>query len=54
MIKLFGKKSPVKTASFFDYPSKDKKAIIRKAAQESNKLQLDLIKRYNKRYLYND
>lgn len=36
--------------SFFDFPAKEKREIIRKAAIESNKMQQELIERYNKLY----
>lgn len=54
MIKLniFGifKKKKVEAPSFFDYSSKEKKEIVRKAAKEANKMQLDLVRKYNKLY----
>lgn len=49
-IKLFKKEKAVSAPSFFDYPASEKKKIMKKAAQESNKMQLDLVKRYAKAY----
>jgi hypothetical protein len=36
--------------SFFDFSAKEKKAIIKKAAIESNRMQQELIDQYNKLY----
>ena len=51
-LKLLGKK-PSKAKSFFDYPSEEKKKIIKESAKESNRLQLELVKKYNKNYSFN-
>ena len=52
LLKILGKK-PTKAKSFFDYPSGEKKKIIKEAAKESNRLQLELVKKYNKNYSFN-
>jgi TRAP-type C4-dicarboxylate transport system substrate-binding protein len=39
-----------KGKSFFDYSSKEKKKIVKEAARESNREQLELVKRYCKNY----
>lgn len=46
---LFGNKIK-KGKSFFDYSSRDKKKIVKKAALESNRLQLELVKKCQKNY----
>lgn len=38
--------------SYFDYPAKEKKRIIKRALHESNRMQLDLLDKYKKRYIY--
>lgn len=48
--KLLNKSEEVIAPSFFDYPAAEKKRIIKKAAQEANKMQLDLVKKYNRLY----
>ena len=48
--KLLNEKEEVSAPSFFDYPSAEKKRIVKKAAQEANKMQLDLVKKYNRIY----
>lgn len=51
MIKLFFKKKGVVVdKNFFDYSAKEKKKLIVKAAKEANKMQLDLVKKYNVLY----
>lgn len=50
MFNLFKKKQTVQTKSFFEYPAGEKKKIIKEAAQKANKMQQDLVKRYNKLY----
>ena len=50
--KIFSNKA-AKGKSFFDYSSKEKKKIVRKAARESNRLQLELVKKYDKNYTFN-
>lgn len=47
--KIIGKKS-VKRKSFFDYSATEKKKIVKKAAIESNKEQLELVRLYSKKY----
>lgn len=50
--KIFGNKA-AKGKSFFDYSSREKKKIVKEAAKESNRLQLELAKKYNKNYSFN-
>ncbi len=50
--KIFGEKK-AKGKSFFDLSSREKKKIVREAARESNKLQLELVKKYTKGYSFN-
>lgn len=50
--KFFGAK-PIKGKSFFDYSSKEKKRIVKEATRESNRLQLELVKKHNKGYCFN-
>ncbi len=50
--KIFGNKA-AKGKSFFDYSSREKKRIVKEAARESNRLQLELAKKYNKNYNFN-
>lgn len=52
IFKLFSKKVG-KGRSFFDYPSSEKKKIVKDAAKESNRLQLELVRKYNKIYNFN-
>lgn len=49
MFNLFKKKT-VKAKSFFEYPAEEKKKIMKKAAQKANKMQEDLVKKYNRLY----
>lgn len=44
--KLFGKKS-VKAKNFFTLPAKDKKKMIHKSAREANRMQAELMEKYN-------
>lgn len=48
--KLLMKNKGISAPSFFDYPAAEKKRIVKKAAQESNKIQFDLVKKYNSLY----
>ena len=48
--KLFKKNEEISAPSFFDYKADEKKRIVKKAAHESNKMQLDLVKKYNRLY----
>lgn len=48
--KIFNGKEEVSAPSFFDYTAAEKKKIVKKAAKEANKMQLDLIKKYNRLY----
>lgn len=45
------KKSSGKT--FFDYSSREKKKILKYAVMEGSKMQKELIKKYEKKYLFN-
>ncbi len=46
------KKSSGKT--FFDYSSREKKQILKRAVEEGSKMQMDLIKKYEeKKYILN-
>ncbi len=45
--KVFKKATKVSAPSFFDYKAVEKKRIVKKATRESNRLQLDLVKKYN-------
>lgn len=47
-IKNFLSKKTVVAPSYFDLSAREKKEIIKKAAKESNKLQEELIEKYNK------
>lgn len=49
LYKILGKKE-AKGKSFFDYPAGEKKKIVKEAAKESNRLQLELVRKYNKNY----
>lgn len=46
--KFFKKNEEISAPSFFEYKAEEKKRIVKKAAQESNKMQLDLVKKYNR------
>lgn len=48
--KIFNDKEKVSAPSFFDYTAAEKKKIVKKAAQEANKMQLNLVKKYNRLY----
>lgn len=48
--KIFNGKEEVSAPSFFDYTAAEKRKIVKKAAKEANKMQLDLIKKYNRLY----
>ena len=48
MINLIKKHKKDSAPSFFDYKAAEKKKIVKKAARESNKLQLELVKKYNR------
>lgn len=51
--RIFGKRGLVTIKSFFDYSASEKKEIIKKAAKESNRLQLELVKEYESQYVLN-
>lgn len=44
--KLFGKKS-VKAKNFFTLPAKDKKKMIHKSVKAANKMQAELMEKYD-------
>lgn len=48
--RLFKKKKTGK--SFFDFSSKEKKQIIKKAVHESSEMQRELLKKYEKKLNY--
>lgn len=48
LLKLFTKRKKTRGKSYFDLTAKERKKIIKKAAEDSNKMQRDLIKAYNK------
>lgn len=48
--KLIRKHEEISAPSFFDYKAEEKKRIVKKAARESNKMQLDLVKKYRRMY----
>lgn len=48
-LKLFSREK-IDHKNFFDYPSREQIKIIRKAAEEANKKQLQLVKRYQTLY----
>lgn len=49
--KLTGKVSTGR--SYFDYPAKEKKRIIKRALHESNKMQMEIVENYRKNYSSN-
>ena len=48
ILTLFKKEKKVEGRSYFDLSAKEKKEIIKKAAEDANKMQGDLIKKYDK------
>lgn len=50
MLKLFKKNKYITAPSFFDYSATEKKRIIKNAAKEANKMQLEMIEEYNLRF----
>jgi hypothetical protein len=48
VLKFFKKEKAAEGKSYFDLSAEEKKKIIKKAAEESNKMQQDLIKKYDK------
>ena len=47
ILNLLKKTTKSKGKSYFDLSARERKKIIKKAAEESNKMQRDVIKRYN-------
>ena len=48
VLKLFKKEKKAGGKSYFDLTAKEKKEIIKKAAEDANKMQSELIKKYDK------
>lgn len=48
-MKLLNKKS-TSSKNFFDYPSRERKKVIKKAAEGSNYKQAELVSKYNSLY----
>ncbi len=48
ILKLFKKDKKSEGKSYFDLSAKEKKEIIKKAAEDSNKMQRDLLEKYEK------
>ena len=48
-LNLFQKKTK-EAKNFFDYPAKERKKIVKKATEEANKKQLELVEKYNALY----
>lgn len=46
----FFMKKTKKAKNFFDYPAKERKKIIKKATEEANKKQLELVEKYDALY----
>jgi len=46
---IFGTR-PATVRSFFDYPASEKAKIIRQAVNESNKMQNELVKKYDRQF----
>jgi len=53
MIKILKKRKKLPNKNFFDYPSKEQKKIIVKAAKEANEMQRELVRKYAKIYAEN-
>jgi TRAP-type C4-dicarboxylate transport system substrate-binding protein len=53
MIKAFKRSKKLPNKNFFDYPSKEQKQLIVKAAKESNEMQRELVRKYAKIYAEN-
>lgn len=48
LLKLIKKEKKAEGKSYFDLSAKEKKKIIKKAAEDANKMQRDLIRKYEK------
>lgn len=48
ILKLFKKEKKAEGKSYFDLSSKERREIINKAAEDANKMQRELIKKYDK------
>ena len=48
LLKLFTVHNKTRGKSYFDLSAKEKKKIIKKAAEDANKMQRDLLKKYDK------
>ena len=47
------KKNISKTRTFFEYSSKEKKNVLVRAAKEANRMQLELVREYERRMAKN-
>ncbi|MGH7202973.1 MAG: hypothetical protein ACREHC_00845, partial [Candidatus Levyibacteriota bacterium] len=50
LLSLYKVRNKKDAPSFFDYSAKEKKRIIEKAAQDANKMQKELVEKYDKLY----
>lgn len=48
LLKFFRKEKKAEGKSYFDLSSREKKEIIKKAAEDANKTQRDLLDKYDK------
>lgn len=48
VLKFFKKEKKAEGKSYFDLSAEEKKKIIKKAAEDANKMQKDLLKKYDK------
>lgn len=48
VLKIFKKEKKAEGKSYFDLSAGEKKKIIKKAAEDANKMQRDLLKKYDK------
>lgn len=53
ILKYLGIEKKAEGRTFFDYSSREKKKILKHAVEEGAKIQLDLIREYEKRYSQN-
>jgi len=54
-MKIFAKrkKNVSNTRTYFEYPSKEKKNVLIRAAKEANRMQLELVREYERRLAKN-
>ena len=50
LLNFYKTKNKKDAPSFFDYSAEEKKKIIQKAAKEANKMQKELVDKYDKLY----